>query len=77
MGKRISELRLNGQLLDASKVYKVAGWASVSPDLQGSPAPAIWDILTQYLTDIKVVSRITPNIPQIKNMQGNKGLSNI
>jgi sulfur-oxidizing protein SoxB len=77
MGKRISDMRLNGQLLDAGTVYKVAGWASVNPDLQGSTAPAVWDILTQYLTDVKVVSKLSPNIPQIKNMQGNKGLSNI
>jgi sulfur-oxidizing protein SoxB len=76
MGKRISDMRLNGQLLDAGTIYKVAGWASVNPDLQGSSAPAVWDILTQYLTDIKVVSKLSPNIPQIKNMQGNKGLSN-
>ncbi len=76
MGKRISDMRLNGQLLDAGTVYKVAGWASVNPDLQGSSAPAVWDILTQYLTDVKVVSKLSPNIPQIKNIQGNKGLSN-
>jgi sulfur-oxidizing protein SoxB len=75
MGNRISEMRLNGQLLSASSVYKVAGWASVNPDLQASSAPPVWEIISSYLSDIKVVSQLRPNIPRIKNVTGNKGLS--
>jgi sulfur-oxidizing protein SoxB len=75
MGNRISDMRLNGQLLDASRVYKVAGWASVNPEVQNTNAPPVWEILSAYLADIKVVSQIRPNLPQIKNVAGNKGLS--
>ena len=32
MGGRISDLRLNGQPLDAAKKYKVAGWAPVAEE---------------------------------------------
>ncbi|SMC32428.1 thiosulfohydrolase SoxB [Polynucleobacter kasalickyi] len=75
MGNRISDMRINGQLLEASKVYKVAGWASVNPDVQGSSAPPVWDIISKYLADLKVVTQLRPNIPLIKNVTGNKGLS--
>ncbi|MDQ7090581.1 MAG: thiosulfohydrolase SoxB [Methylococcales bacterium] len=47
IGQRISALRLlNGQLLMASKNYKVSGWASVNTQATGSP---IWKVATDYL----------------------------
>jgi sulfur-oxidizing protein SoxB len=46
IGGRISELRLdNGHPLEASRRYKVAGWASVNPQ-QGQP---VWDVVARYL----------------------------
>lgn len=46
-GRRISELRLpGGELLDADKRYKVAGWAAVGDAASGRP---IWDVVADYL----------------------------
>jgi len=72
IGKRISEMRLNnGQLLEASKKYKVAGWATVNSQSTGAP---IWDVVADYLRDIQHVSLNKLNTPIIKNMEGNKGI---
>jgi len=47
MGQRISECRLeNGQLLQATKKYRVAGWATVNTIATGQP---IWEVVSQYL----------------------------
>ena len=46
-GRRIFELRLpGGELLDAGKRYKVAGWAAVGAAASGRP---IWDVVADYL----------------------------
>jgi sulfur-oxidizing protein SoxB len=46
VGRRISDLKLdNGRTLQASKSYRVAGWASVN-EQRGKP---IWDILAKHL----------------------------
>jgi hypothetical protein len=43
MGSRISEMRLNGELLDANKTYRVAGWAPVSEDAKNVGGEPIWE----------------------------------
>jgi sulfur-oxidizing protein SoxB len=47
-GQRISNLRLkqSGQLLEASRDYVVAGWASIN---QGVEGPPIWDLVFRHL----------------------------
>jgi len=50
VGRRISELKLdNGRRLEASKSYKVAGWASVN-EQQGTP---VWDLFAKHLASAK------------------------
>ena len=50
VGRRISELKLdNGRRLEASKSYKVAGWASVN-EQQGTP---VWDVFAKHLASSK------------------------
>jgi sulfur-oxidizing protein SoxB len=72
IGKRISEMRLNnGHLLEASKKYKVAGWATVNSQSTGAP---IWDVVADYLRDLQHVSLNKINTPIIKNMENNKGI---
>jgi S-sulfosulfanyl-L-cysteine sulfohydrolase len=55
IGNRISGLTMlkTGQPLDASRSYKVAGWASINQDTEGPP---IWDVVSQYLTSKKTIS---------------------
>jgi hypothetical protein len=53
MGQRIDEMRLeNGELVDASKKYRVAGWATVGAQSTGEP---IWDTVAAHLQEIKTV----------------------
>src|SRR3954465_2247936 len=53
MGARISDLRIGGKLVDASKSYKVAGWAPVADDTSGTP---IWEVVEAWLKDKKTVA---------------------
>jgi sulfur-oxidizing protein SoxB len=55
MNNRISNLTYlkNGQPIDASRSYTVAGWASIN---EGTEGPPIWDVVSQYLSAKKVVT---------------------
>jgi len=77
MGKRITEMRLNGKLLDADKVYKVAGWAPVSEAAKNLGGEPIWDVVARHLKDIKTVKAIKLNEPVIKGVSGNQGIAPI
>ena len=48
-GERISDLTLlkTGEKIDPSKVYIVAGWASVN---EGTEGPQIWDLVENYIS---------------------------
>jgi S-sulfosulfanyl-L-cysteine sulfohydrolase len=70
-GNRISNMRLNGKPIDASKTYKVAGWAPVAEGVQGEP---IWDVMETYLKSEKVIKPRQLNMPTLKNMAGNPGM---
>ncbi|MFJ2995289.1 thiosulfohydrolase SoxB [Pandoraea sp. NPDC087047] len=70
MGQRITEMRLNGKLVEAGKTYKVAGWAPVAEGAQGEP---VWDVVARYLQAQKTIVAKAPKIPVIKGMKGNLG----
>ena len=72
MGARISDLRLKGEPISASKIYKVAGWAPVAEGAQGEPA---WDILAQYLRDKKSIAPPKLNLPRLIGVEGNAGIA--
>ncbi len=71
MGKRISDMRLDGKLIDAGKTYKVAGWAPVAEGVRGEP---IWDVLTSYLRDRKSLPAPRLNSPRLVGVEGDPGL---
>ncbi len=74
IGKRISELTLdNGDKLEASKKYKVAGWATVN---QPSPGEPIWDVVATYLRDRDTVTIDKLNTPKLKNVKNDPGVEN-
>jgi S-sulfosulfanyl-L-cysteine sulfohydrolase len=76
-GKRISEMRLNGKLIEAGKTYKVAGWAPVAEDAKAAGGEAIWDLMARHLKDVKTIKAVKLNEPIIKGVSGNPGMVTI
>ena len=74
-GQRISDMRLNGQLLEADKKYKVAGWAPVAEEAKNAGNKQIWEIVEPWLKDQKVIKPGKPNQPRLVNVLPNQGLA--
>lgn len=70
-GQRIQDMRINGQRMDASKTYKVAGWAPVSEGVEGEP---VWDLVARWLRHQKTVSIERPNQPRLIGVADNAGM---
>lgn len=71
-GKRIDDMRLeNGEKVDASKAYRVAGWATVGAQSPGEP---VWETVSAYLRDKGTVEIKKLNVPRIKNIGSNPGI---
>ena len=68
-GERVGNLRFRNQPVDASKSYKVAGWASVHR-VEGEP---IWDVVGRWLRSQKVVGNISIEQPKVTGLSGNFG----
>jgi len=74
MGKRITDLRLNGKPLDADKKYKVAGWAPVAEEAKGQGNKMVWDVVETWLAARGgKVSPRKPNAPKIIGALPNPG----
>ncbi|KAF0099871.1 MAG: sulfate thiol esterase SoxB [bacterium] len=71
IGKRITDMTLKGKAVDPNKKYKVAGWAPVGEGVQGAP---IWDVVAEYLRDVKVIKPVKLNQPKVVGMGGNPGM---
>jgi sulfur-oxidizing protein SoxB len=72
IGNRIQDMRLRGKPLDASKKYKVAGWAPVAENATGEP---IWEVVSKWLRDKKTVTPRQMNAPRLIGIPGNPGLA--
>ncbi|WP_420468081.1 thiosulfohydrolase SoxB [Panacagrimonas sp.] len=70
-GKRIQDMRLDGKLIEASKTYKVAGWAPVAAGVEGEP---VWDVVARWLRAQKSVSIKQANEPRLIGIDDNQGL---
>ena len=71
-GRRISDLRLDGKPLDATRSYKVAGWAAVAEHLEGPP---IWDVVAHYLRAHPTLALPKLNVPTLRGVDGNPGMA--
>jgi len=71
IGKRISDMTLNGKPIDANKTYQVAGWASIQKQPEGMPQ--IWDTVSDYLRNKKTINIKEPNVPKIVGLKQNPG----
>ncbi|MFZ6766557.1 thiosulfohydrolase SoxB [Undibacterium sp. Di26W] len=74
MGKRIQDMRLNGQPLTDGKAYKVAGWAPVAEGAKGDKGEPVWDVVAQWLRTHKKISPRKLNTPRLIGVAGNPGL---
>ena len=72
MGSRINNMMLNGKTLDPNRKYKVAGWAPVAEGVTGEP---IWDVVSTYLRDKKVITPRKLNLPKLIGGEGNQGIA--
>ncbi|MFM6993149.1 MAG: thiosulfohydrolase SoxB [Rhodoferax sp.] len=80
MGQRISRMSLSRKPLEASRIYKVAGWAPVAEAARTAPGnKPIWDVVETWLKsqpDGHVRARKV-NTPTLVGMAGNKGIANL
>uniref|UniRef100_UPI00356513F4 thiosulfohydrolase SoxB n=1 Tax=Polaromonas sp. TaxID=1869339 RepID=UPI00356513F4 len=72
MGSRIQNMRLKGQLIEADKTYKVAGWAPVAEASKNAGPPA-WEVVETYLQAKKVIKPPKLNVPRLVGVAGNPG----
>jgi sulfur-oxidizing protein SoxB len=77
MGRRIQDMRLNGKPIDASRKYKVAGWAPVAAEaVEAASLPGsrmVWDVLEQWLKTQGRVGTRKINMPRLIGVKGNPG----
>jgi sulfur-oxidizing protein SoxB len=71
IGQRISGMMLNGKPVAPNKTYKVAGWAPVGEGATGVP---IWEVVAEYLRDVKVIKPVKLNLPKVVGMANNPGM---
>jgi len=76
MGKRITDMRLNGKPLDASRTYKVAGWAPVAEEAAKAGNRPVWEVVEQWLKarNGKVAARAV-NVPKLAGALPNAGFA--
>ncbi|MEJ2171560.1 MAG: thiosulfohydrolase SoxB [Woeseiaceae bacterium] len=71
-GRRISEMTLDdGSKIEASKNYRVAGWATVG---SVAPGPPIWDVVATYLRDLGTLRVDKLDTPVLKGLNENPGM---
>ena len=74
-GGRISNMTIKGKAIEADKVYKVAGWASVSEEVKNAGGEAIWDLMARYLRSEKVVNIKSVNTPHLIGVRSTPGMA--
>ena len=70
LNSRISDMKLNGQPLQADKLYKVARWGAGSAQSEGEP---VWEVVEQYLKSAPIVKHSPPNVPRLIGVESNPG----
>ncbi len=73
MGQRIDDMRLNGQLIEADRTYKVAGWAPVSEEAKTTGGKPIWDLVEPWLKSRGHVKPRKLNTPKMVGVGHNLG----
>ena len=71
IGRRISDMRLEGKPLDAARRYKVAGWAPVREGVTGEP---VWELVERQLRAMKSVPPLAASQPRLVGVGHNPGI---
>lgn len=73
-GKRIEDMRLGGKPIEASRSYKVAGWAPVAEEAARAGSRPVWDLVEEWLKARggKVAARRV-NMPRLTGALPNPG----
>jgi len=72
-GRRISSMTLDdGTAIEADRMYKVAGWATVGSQAPGLP---IWEVVAEYLRDAGTATLSKLNTPVLRGVGGNPGIA--
>ncbi|MDT3677407.1 MAG: thiosulfohydrolase SoxB [Burkholderiaceae bacterium] len=71
-GSRISDMRLDGKPIDASRTYRVAGWAPVAQGASGEP---VWEVVERWLKAKRTVASRQPNQPRLIGVGENPGIA--
>jgi S-sulfosulfanyl-L-cysteine sulfohydrolase len=74
MGRRIGDMRLAGKPIEASRTYKVAGWAPVAEEAARAGNKPVWELVEAWLKARggKVAAR-KPNVPRVIGALPNPG----
>jgi sulfur-oxidizing protein SoxB len=62
IGARISGMRRGNRPIEATKRYKLAGWASVQEGVTGEP---VWDVVGRHLRARKTIAPLAVNRPRL------------
>jgi S-sulfosulfanyl-L-cysteine sulfohydrolase len=74
MGRRISDMRIKDKSIDASKTYKVAGWAGVSEAARDAGGEPVWELVARYIRSQKSIQMQVPKWPKLRHIDGNPGV---
>jgi sulfur-oxidizing protein SoxB len=75
-GKRIDNMRLSGELVQADKIYKVAGWAPVAEEAKNQGNKPIWEVVETWLhANSGRVSARRLNTPGLVGVRPNPGIA--
>ncbi len=76
MGKRIGDMRLNGQPIEADRQYKVAGWAPVAQEARDAGNKPVWELVEQWLkAKGGIVAPRRINMPRLTGAVPNAGFA--
>jgi sulfur-oxidizing protein SoxB len=76
MGRRISDMRLDGKPIDASRIYKVAGWAPVAEEAARAGNRPVWELVEPWLKARGgTVSARQPQLPRLIGALPNPGFA--
>ena len=78
MGKRITDMRLGGKPIEASRKYKVAGWAPVAEEARTAGNKQVWEVVETWLAARG--GKVTPrklNEPKLKGVLPNPGYEDV